>query len=375
MKTREALGRLILLAWVGLSSSSVIAKEPEQGAHAEPIALKVDWEGAQFVRSDRAGNVFLFRGDSFEVYPVSRSGELGKPERLQTTNEGSGLVLDAVLSPAGDQWLVHADGKVRLFVDGKEKPLPPLSWLPWTVGFLRGTPLVGVMPRPSPSAVLHLQDLGAVPWFLTLDNDRWSTMLEHSDLTAEAAWKDRSKWNEWVARYASSVAAARDGKLWVASQHSYRVQRLSPSGRTLLEIDAGKDKAKESPQKLPENAEAAAAIRQLEAQGGKAQFRPFTEKAVIADLVEGNDHAIYLLVHTSGDSSLALDRYDNVRGVLERIPLSLKGDGRLTLAAGKDGLYVAPFRAAGGLWRISWTTLESAPWKEVEEVKIHGGAN
>jgi hypothetical protein len=375
MKMRGIPGRLILLAWIGLSTAVVMAKEPEQGVHAESIvAAAAAWGGAQFVRSDRAGNIFLFRGDKLEVYPVSRAGALGEPERLQATNEGPGLVLDAVLSPAGDQWLVHADGKVRLFVDGKEKPLPSLSWQPWSVGFLRGTPVVVVMPRPLPSAVLHLQDLGTVPWFLTLDNDRWHTMLEHSGLSAEAAWKERYKWNEWVAKYALSVAPARDGKLWVANQYSYRVQRLSPSGKNLLEIDVGNDK-KRAPRNPPENAAANAVVRQLEAQGEKAQFRPFTEEAVIADLVEGSGHAIYLLVHTSGADSLALDRYDTDRGVLERIPLALKGSGRLTMAAGKDGLYVAPFRATGGLWRISWATLESAPWKKVEEVKIDGGTN
>lgn len=374
MRMRGLPVRLFLLAGVVLSTAAAMAKEPEQGTHTEPIVSGAAWDGAQFVRSDRAGNVFLFRGDKLEVYPVSRAGKLGEPVRLQATNEGLGFVRDAVLSPAGDQWLVHADGKVRLFVNGKEKPLPPLSFLPWSVGFLRGTPVVGVMPRPLPSAVLHLKDIGTVPWFLTLDNDRWQTMVEHSGLSAEAAWKERHKWNEWVTNYASSVAPARDGKLWVASQYSYHVRRLSPSGKTLLEIAAGKDK-EETSQRPRENAEAAAVVRQIEVQGGKAQFRPFTEKAVIADLVEGNDRAIYLLVHASGDTSLALDRYDPVRGVLERIPLALKGNGRLTMAAGKDGLYVAPFRATGGLWRISWATIESAPWKEVEEAKIDGGAD
>ena len=366
---------LTLLVCAGLSASAVTGQEPERRVPAEPIALDATRDGVQFVSSDRNGNVFLFRGgEKPAVYPISKAGEIGKPEHLLATNEALGFVLDAVLSPAGDQWLVLAQGTVRLFVNGKEKPLPPLSWLPWTVGFLRGTPVVGVMPRLLPSAVLHLQDLGTVPWLLTLDNDRWSPLVEHSGFSAEAAWKDRSKMNEWVAKYASAITPARDGKLWVASQYSYRVQRLSPSGKNLLEFDAGKGK-EQAPRKATMSAQAAATVRQAEAQGGKAQFQGFTDTAVIADLVEGPDRAIYLLVHTAGEDSLAIDRYDPSQDVLERVPLSLPGSGRLTLAAGKGGLHVAPFRATGGLWRISWTTLESAPWKAVEGFKVHGGAD
>ncbi len=369
---RDKLRPLILLALVGASPAAMADPPQAPRLHAEPIDLGASWDGPQFVRADKAGNVFVFRGDEPAVYPVGKSGEVGKPRRLEATTEALGLVLNAALSPAGDQWLVLAEGKVRLFVDGKEKPLPPLSWQPWTVGFLRGTPAVGVMPRPLPSAVLHLQDMGTVPWFLTLDNDRWSALVEHSGLSAESAWKDRGRMNEWVARYATWLAPARDGKLWVASQYAYRVRRLSPTGRSLLEITSGKEKKEPGP--APKNAAAAAAVRQMEERGGKARFTAFNEKQVIADVVEGTDRRIYLLVHTSGASALALDRYDSVLNVLQRIPLSLELAGRVSLAAGKDGLYLAPFNAKQGVWRISWADLEAGAWKDVEETEIRNGA-
>ena len=66
-------------------------------------------------------------------------------------------------------------------------------------------------------------------------------------------------------------------------------------------------------------------------------------------------------------------RYDPVRNVVERVPLALKGSGRFTLAAGKDGLYLAPFQAKNGLWKIPWEALESASWKEIEGVEISSG--
>ena len=361
----------LLLVLVGMSASAWAGKEAERRLEVEPVPGMVAGDGPQFVRADRTGKVFLFCGDDLEVYPVSK-GVLAEPERLQASNEAPGLVLNAALSPSGDQWLLHAEGKARLFVDGKEKPLPPLSWQPWTVGFLRDTPVVGVMPRPLPSATLRLQDMGTVPWLVTLDNDRWSTLVDHSGLSAEAAWKQRHKMNEWVEEYASFLTPARDGKLWVASQYAYQVERLSPSGKPLLKIVVGK-RGEEAPRQSPKNAEAAALARQVEKQGGKARFQAFTGEPVIADLAEGTDRAIYLLVHASGETSLVLDRYDPVRNVLERVPLRLKGSGRFTLASGKDGLYLAPFQAKEGLWKITWEALESASWKLVEESEIRTG--
>lgn len=363
---------LLLLTLLVSATAAKAAPPSEPQLHAEPIDLGATWDGPQFVRADKAGNVFVFRGDTLDVYPLGKAGQAGKPNRLQTTAEAPGHVMNAALSPAGDQWLVHAEGKIRLFMDGEEKPAPPLSWQPWNVGFHRGTPVVGVMPRPLPSAVLRLQDMGTVPWFLTLDNDRWSPLVEHSGLSAETAWQERHRMNEWVVKHSSFLAPARDGKLWVASQYGYRVLRLSPTGRVLLEITV--DKKKKEQASAAENPQVARMARQMEERGVKARSHSFNEKEVIADVVEGSDRAIYLLVHLPEDTGLALDRYDSVRNVVERVPLSLKATGRLTLASGKDGLYLAPFNAKNGVWRISWPDLETAAWKELEEARISSGS-
>ncbi len=42
MKMRGIPGRLILLAWIGLSTAFVMAKEPEQGVHAEAIVAAAE---------------------------------------------------------------------------------------------------------------------------------------------------------------------------------------------------------------------------------------------------------------------------------------------------------------------------------------------
>jgi len=363
------LKAMVLLAMTGVGAVTLASDKPAPRLRLEQIATPgTSWEGPQFVRADRAGRIFLLRADGLAVYPVTKAGVLGEPVGLQPTSNAIGHVLDAVLSPSGNQWLLYAEGTLRLFVEGKERPLPPVSWQPWSVGFIRDTPVVGVMPRPLPTAVLHLGELGTVPWLITLAGDRWSALVEHSGLSAETAWKERSRMTTWVADYASFIAPARDGKLWVASQYRYRLQRLSPTGRALSQVALKEEEKEESSVKVSMAPEVAAAVKRMETQGGHAKFHAFTEKPVIADVVEGRD-GVYLLVYTSG-GGLALDRYDPALGRLERVPLSLEGSGRFTLASSKEGLYLAPFAPADGLWRISWGALESAAWKEVEGASL-----
>jgi hypothetical protein len=367
MPRRSALAALVFFSGAVVVSA---AQAADRRLWLEPVAARAQAaEGAQFVRADRAGNVFLLRGDTGEVSPVLKSGELGEPVRLKTNNNSLGHVLNAALSPSGSQWLLYSEGKLRLFMDGKEKPLPPIDWQPWTVGFLRDTPLVGVMPRPLPAATLRLQDLGAVPWLVTLDNDRWSTMLDHPDLDAETAWKERSRMTSWVAEHSYLLFPARDGKLWAANEYEYSLRRISSTGRTLAEITVEKKK-EDSPITITPSREAAAAVKRMEAQGGTATFHEFKEKAVIADLAERSG-LVYLVVHLPG-AGLALDRYDPAQGRLDRVPVALKDSGRFTLACGKDGLFLAAMNPAAGVWRVSWAALESATWKPVEGAKIPG---
>jgi hypothetical protein len=362
-----------VLVAVMISVLTIASKQAEERRlWFEPVASRAQAaEGFQFVRADRTGNVFLFRGDRGEVSPVLKSGELGEPVRLKTTNTPLGFVVHAALSPGGNQWLLYAEGKLRLFLGGKEKPLPPLDWQPWAVGFLRDTPVAVVMPRPLPSAVLHLQDIGEVPWLVSLDNDRWSTLLGHPDLDAEVAWKERSRMNAWVAEYSSLVAPARDGKLWAASEYTYALRRLNSSGKTLSEVTVAQKSHGEPTIKITPR-DASAAVKRMEAQGGSASFHEFKEKAVVADLAERNG-SVYLIVHAPG-STLALDRYDPGQERLERVPLAIKDSGRFTLACGKDGLYIAPLNPAEGVWRVTWAALESAEWKAVKGAKLPGGA-
>jgi hypothetical protein len=329
----------------------------------EPALAGPTWEGSQFVRADRKGKIFLFRGDGFQVYPQAADGTLGEPVRLEPTAERASMVLDAVLSPAGDQWLVNADSGARLFVSGKEKALPPLYWRPWSVGFLRNTPVVAVVPIPVGGFNLDLENLSEVPWLYSLGNGQWETVVEQRDLTGKDVAQARRERKDVVADSAIFLSADHSGKLWIGRQYAYRVERWSPSGRPLDEIvvDGGKVEEKkyreENGSKMPKD------------------YHRFTAKAAIRDLVEGTDHRMYFLV-TRPDGALVLDRYDSTLAALERVPLDVtKKSSRFTLAAGKEGLYLAAWNGRDGRWRIPWEILEEADWQKVEEAEIHGGSN
>ncbi len=58
--------------------------------------------------------------------------------------------------------------------------------------------------------------------------------------------------------------------------------------------------------------------------------------------------------------------------MLERVPLKLRNLGVMTLAGGKDGLYLATFSAQRGRWRIPWAEIDAADWRSVPQVKIDG---
>lgn len=359
-------------------SALLLAASPGLAGSVEPERIPVEestpiWNGPQFVQADRAGNVFFFQGDTLEVHPLGKAG-FGKPVRLQSLQGNTGLVHGAVLNSAGDQWLVYADFSVRLFIDEKEKPLPALKWNPWGVAFQRDAPVVAVIPRPL-DRIRDLPKTMDVPWLLKLGSDRWDPLTRPKTQDVANLLKTGGM-NEAIAEDAVFLKDDREGKLWVAHQYSYHVQRLSPSGRLLLDItvDGGRVEKKQESKGIEIKLHGAGenpteATR--DARKETATYHPFTGVPVILSLTEGRDGRFYFLVRTKEGGS-ALDRYDPERVVLERLPLQLKVEGKFTMAAGRDAMYLAAWEGSEGRWRIPWETLEQAPWKVVKQAEIDG---
>jgi hypothetical protein len=340
------------------------------------VILGSAWNGPQFVQADRLGHVFFLRRDTLQVYPLMKSGALGKPSQLETVSpENAKMATRVAMSPAGDQWLLVNPAYVGLFVRGREKPLPPLDWAPWTVGFLRDTPVVAVIPRPQGPA----RDLSApldVPWLLKLSGERWSTLTRIRNVAVGKLMKTGGM-NSAIAENAVFLKSDREGRLWAARQYAYRLQRFTPAGRELTRLTVNGGEVQDQPRESAgievklhgANSNPTEATRNPREE--KGAFFGFSAQPAILDLTEGLDSQLYLLVRLP-DGGIALDRFDTGRMALERVHLQLKTKGTFTIAAGRDALYIAAFQGKEGRWRVSWDALTQASWKAVEAVELDG---
>ncbi|HEY3566302.1 MAG TPA: hypothetical protein VGP73_00115 [Thermoanaerobaculia bacterium] len=343
-----ARAALLLMGWLVLSAAG------EPGLHVETFGAAPVWHGPQKVQADAKGNVFLLRGDTLEVYPVLKNATLGKPVKLETAHSLNGPVIDAAMGIGPGDWLLRLPLEVRWFVDGKEKALPPLPWKPWSVAYLRGTPVVGVLPQAAPVNGMEIRHPGEEvpstgPAVMELSGDRWSVLIED----ARPAQQDA---NSAVESCARTVLGDHQGKLWTARNYAYVLDRYSPAGHRLLRVEVDKGKV------THRDAKTATVPAEVRA-GDRASFRPFLAVQRISDLTEGLDHRIYLLVQ--GQTGVELDRYDPAEASLERMELGLDLTGNATLAAGRDALYLAAHSGDHGRWRISWEEVERGRWKKV----------
>lgn len=360
----------------------LLAAGPAKAAPLELERLPVDeaspaWTGAQIVSADRAGHVFFFRGDTFEVYPVTKTGSFGEPVRLETTTAPNQMVHDAVLSPSGDRWLVYGDLAVRLFVDGKEKAVPPIPWKPWSIALQRDEPVVAVLPLPMGGQAVDVEKAGTPPQFLEFDGDRWSSALDMKGVSVSDVLHQKGKLNDVVAERAVYLTSDRQGRLWTAGQYRYRIQRFLSGFHPDLEVLVGRGEVhkKEREDKPIELTRTDPAQNPSDATRNplkeKSTYTPFSGQPAVFDLTEGRDGRIYLLVRTEKGGA-ALDRFDPALSRLERVPLEMTPQGRYTIASGRDGLYIAAWSGKEGRWRLSWDALDQAKWKPVAGCEIDG---
>jgi hypothetical protein len=349
MRLRTVLGAFLLAACWLSPAMGEIRKSNVQSFGTSPL-----WQGPQKVQADKTGRVFLLRGETLQVYPILKNGALGEPTRLETARSLEGPVLDAAMGSGPGNWLLRLPFGVRWFVEGKEKVVPPLAWMPASVGFLRGTPAVGVLPRPTPvngMVIVHhdQEPPGTAPAVLVLSGDRWSVLAEE----ALPAQRDANALTESGSR---SILGDREGKLWAVRNYAYVLDRYSPAGHRLgrIVVEKGAVTHREAKDvRIP------AEVRSED----RTRFQPFLGVQKVSSLTEGLDHRIYLLVQ--GEKGAALDRYDPAQSSIERLDLNLQLPGNATLAAGRDALYLAAHSGDRGRWKISWEELDQASWKNI----------
>jgi hypothetical protein len=366
--TRAVISLLILgFAMAVASGGAQLQLEPLPKNDSEK-----PWKGHQFAAADRAGHVFFLKAETFEIYPLTKAGLLGEPVGLQKAPGLNDEIREVAISPAGDDWLLRVSKGVRLFENGKEKVVPTLDWAPFAVTFRRSTPTIVVAPLPV-RPLQNASKVGTLPWIQQLDGDSWSTFRERKGPTLAEMMKTENWFGRILEEDPLFLASDRRGRLWVAHRYAYKLQQFSPSGGLLSEILVDQGKVRKKKDGQPIEIKPAAGDNPSEATHAPSQekgtFFPFTAEAVIQGLAEGPDSRMYfLVVPTSGGA--ALDRFDPVRGVVERALLHWKAEGDISMAAGKDALYLIPTDSAKGRWRVSWESLEQAEWKKVEGVTL-----
>jgi len=363
--------------WIGFYCAAAVLTASLCWAQPEPLAVLTaspfgggtEWDGPQFVGADAKGRVFVLRAQELEVYPVGKGGGLGEPKRLQTAPLTEPVVImDAAMDRHGD-WVMKDKNELRWFRSGKEVPLPELHWGVTTVALRKGTPIVAVLPFPSG----HVQksDYLDPPLLLSPGEHDWSVL-------APSVYDTAPDFHDYT-----RVMQEQDGRLlvdagadvWLACRYRYRLVRYSGTGQERMTLEVGGAKLQQR-----SDAAVAASLADLETELARMPERPEAtttitvnqSRELILDLTEGRDGNLYLLLAGDESGTLLLDRFDRARRVLERVPVRADARGILSIAAGKDALYLVPFSGHATRWRIPWADVERADWQPVEDVVLDG---
>ena len=359
---------------VGLALAAPLLLAPSP-AHAKDIAVEVTapqptWEGQQYVGADDKGRVYVLRPKDFLIYPL-KNGELSEPVELQRPSFTAPVpVLDAALDDPRD-WVALFGGEVRWVRAGKEVTLPELRWSAAAVTLLDGRPVVAVYPNPVGRPTDR--ELRNVPLLMTPDGNSWSTLVE-SKRKSFARRDERTE-----ARITDAVRLLTDsrGTLWMGNTYRYRLLHFSAAGDELLTVEVGKAEIRHRSEDEVENTRVYFEKERVRhADPTTVRVDVNTAVPAILDLTEGRDGMIYLLVSGGGEpegkSHWALDRFNSVTGVLERAALNTWNSGALSIASGRDGIYIIPFNGQTRRLFIPWEKIEVADWHLVEGVKING---
>lgn len=332
-----------------LPSLPAQALDPGEGAPT--------WTGPQIVQADEEGEVFILRGDPLTVYPLSSDGRLGEGKPLVATEPHSSALRDAALSPDG-RWLIRLGQDLFLFSRREGALLPAPGWRVNSVGFDGERALVGVLPQLVGTIPPDFDPPRDPPLVLALRGKTWrpvvSEPLDGLDATRTG---DLLK--------ARAVRLLGDGEeLWIARHYAERVDRLT-QGRLRTVREKSKDGTIQAA-----SAEQEAHFREeLERRGMAlegAQVTAFHASPVFQALAEGPDGTLYALNSQAAEGDrLALERYPPGEQRWERVLLSASYSGRVSLAAGADGLYFAAWQGHKGRWRLSWEALDSAEWAPI----------
>jgi hypothetical protein len=368
---------LLSLSFLALALTGA-ATAPEPPAPAAPAPFSVTafptsstGGGQQFLAADAKGRLFLLHADTLEVYPVGDDGVLGEPQPLLAKGHG-GLqspvpICGAAMSPAGDWAIKEGFTRIRLFRDGKEETVSNPKFMIFGLTMLGGQPVIAGFPGDA----VEGQDLPAEPpWLQVWNGKKWEPLATFANPERRVG-----RFASLPETQAAWLASTKEGRLWAAYAYRQKFVELSPAGRKLTEIEAGKGELRRLPNAAALERAAAAEAERLTTRTSKVSVAQVTAEVAVADLTVGRDGRVYFLVRAAGGNGggLALERFDSIALQLEKLdlPIELPGMGA-TMAAGREGLWIASTAPKSGMWRLLWEDLDAAAWKRVEGTTVQG---
>jgi hypothetical protein len=317
----------------------------------------------QFLEADAKGRVFLLHGDTLAVDQVLPSGKIVARRTPDAKETSDAAVTDAALSPDGRSWLLASGPDELMLLSGDDRrQLPtPHHWWVSALAYTTDGPVVAVLPgRVGGEDASSRTEWDKPPLLLRLDDQEWQTLSVQNPAALPS-------FDETKAERDTRLAAGRKGTLWAAQQNAYLFKHYSRQGAVeeSVAVNGGNVEWKER------TAEDWKALEKASQAAGLTLTRSHLPKTAAVRVVRGltsRDNLVYLVVETP--EGVALDRWDAETQVLDRLLLDGIPAGRsyLSVAAGRDGLYVAARGLGEPIWRLDWQRLENGKWKTVPGV-------
>lgn len=375
---------LALLLFVTISGSARTADRPPY-ARLLPERVSGDpsqanWNTPQFLQADAKGRVFLLHGDNLQVDQLLPSGKT-VVRRAARDGEAAAVaghpVSEAVISPDGSSWLLLSLADHLSILHGDDRrELPAAGWVVSALAYTGDGPVIAVLPASvggenATGAPLKQADWDKPPFLLRLHNQAWQTLATQQPLAPNERHNVRahSSMVDFKGARDTRLTSGRKGTLWVAQQNAHLLRHYSSLGVLEESVAVGggqvqwRDRTEEEWKLLDQQAHRVGAKVDRDSLG----------KAQVVRVIRGltsQDSRVYLAVETP--EGLALDRWEGETRVLERLLLAKiePGPGRIALAAGHDGLYIAARGLGEPIWRLDWQQLEDAKWKPVPDAVL-----
>jgi len=358
------LAAVTSLAAVVATMGAASAGGPPPEAIVEPIpveglhAMGCGGDAHHSLHADGGGRVVLLCGDNLAIHRVA-AGRLSSDGTRLRPRSPLEPIRGATLAGDGERWAVWGR-TLRLFVRGDEQELPPLPLVLDSATFSHE----GLVVVPKPIALAPLPDTWKpLPHLVVLQGQRWQPFSRLPPLPATLATSDPFVSMAFlfasgpralvgVHRYGRALVARRPGLPdWYAAVSGDRLQRVT--------AEAAETRLAEAAQR-----------HGMSKEGAKL----FSVKAeeVTMGLTVGRDNLVWIMAAPGKmpENTVILHRLNLAEGRLEQTPVRLGWRGRVTLAAGRDGLYLAAYRARGGAWWLPWSRVENATWQVVEDLVV-----